>query len=100
LKWTVKKVKNRAILSAAAAWTIYSIAAGKGPFNKKRFKEQHEALSRYVDNNYPDCSYSPITMHGRGWSSCVKKYGRIMCFVYFTKDDNGNYIFTESKDRK
>ena len=63
------------MLSAAAAAGLYGFATGKGPFNKARFKEQHDALSRYVDNNYPDCSYTSIAASGTGWMSSVRRRG-------------------------
>ena len=93
-----KRLKCRAMLTAAAAAVVYSAVAGKGLFNKPRFREQHEALGRYVDNNYRGCTYSSITIHGRGWSSCVKRFGRPVCYIYFSKSPDGTYVFTESKN--
>ncbi len=97
---TGKRAKHIAMLVTAAGATAYSVIAGKGVFNKPRFKEQHEALSKYVDSNYPDCTYSPITLHGKGWSSAIKRRGSVVVFVYFAKSDNGVYIFTESTEKK
>lgn len=94
-----KQFKRKALLSAAAATAIYSVVTGKGAFNKFRFRQQHEELSRYVDCNYPDCTYSAITMHGNGWSSVIKRYGRVMCYIYFSKGEDGDYIFTESQEK-
>ena len=94
-----KQFRQRTFLTAAAAAAVYSVAAGKGPFNKLRFSEQHEALSRFVDNNYPDCSYSAITVHGKGWASVIRRRGRTVKFVYFLKGRDGNYIFTESDEK-
>lgn len=90
-----KKTGKKLILATAAATAIYSLAAGKGPFNKYTFKKQHEELSKYVDENYPDCAYSPITRHGKGWAATVLRHGKPVSFVYFIKSDNGAYIFTE-----
>ncbi len=95
----VKKVKRGAMLTTAIAATVYSFAAGKGLFNKLRFKEQHEELARYVDANYPGCSYAPVTKHGNGWSSAVRSMGRPIVFLYFSKSPNGVYVFTESKEK-
>ena len=95
----LKKFKGRTVLTAAAAAAVYSFAAGKGPFNRTRFKEQHEELARYVDTNYPDCFYTPITMHGNGWSSAVKRHGRVVSYIYFSKSSDGIYVFTESKQK-
>lgn len=89
-----KKVKGRVMLATAAAATLYSMAAGKGPFNKMRFKDQHEELAKYVDTNYPDCSYSPIEKKGRGYFSTILKMGKPVVYVYFIKGKEG-YVFTE-----
>lgn len=92
-----KQLKRCVMLSAAAAAGLYGFATGKGPFNKARFKEQHDALSRYVDNNYPDCSYTSIAASGTGWMSSVRRRGRTVAVVYFSKSPDGVYVFTESK---
>ncbi len=94
------KAKLVTMLVTVAGAAAYGAVAGKGVFNRPRFKEQHKALSNYVDNNYPGCSYTPITMHGKGWASAVKRNGRVVVFVYFTKSDEGIYIFTESKEKE
>ena len=90
-----KKTGKKLMLATAAAAAIYSVAAGKGPFNKYRFKKQHQELEKYIDTNYPGCSYSPISQHGKGWASSVLKNGKPVSFVYFTKSEDGTYIFTE-----
>lgn len=90
-----KKTGKKLMLATAAIAAAYSVAAGKGPFNKYRFKKQHEELSKYVDTNYPDCSYSPITAHSKGWASAILKAGKPVSYVYFTKSEDGTYIFTE-----
>ena len=94
-----KKTGKRLMLTAAAATAVYSVAAGKGPFNKFRFKKQHEELSKYVDSNYPDCSYAPITAHSKGWASVILKSGKPISYVYFTKSEDGTYIFTELEEQ-
>lgn len=94
-----KVFKKRAFITSVAAGLAYSVIAGKGPFNKMRFKDQHEELAKYVDNNYPNCQYSCIIRHGTGWSSRVLRYGKTISFVYFTKGNDGVYVFTEAKER-
>lgn len=95
-----KKFKRYAFLSGAAAAAIYGIAIGKGPFNRMRFREQHNALSAYVDNNYPDCTYSSIEVSGRGWMSTIKRRGRTVVHVYFSKSPDGVYVFTETTNER
>lgn len=94
-----KKIKNKLFLAGVTAFAAYSAASGKGPFNKYRFKKQHDALAKYVDTNFPDCSYSPITAHGNGWSAAILRGGRTVKFVYFSKGEDGHYIFTELDER-
>ncbi|MBQ3427665.1 MAG: hypothetical protein IJH37_11085 [Clostridia bacterium] len=93
----IRQLKSRALITAAAAAAVYSAVTGKGFFNKPRFREQHEALGKYMENNYPGCTYSPISIHGRGWSSCVRRMGIPVCYLYFSKSEDGTYVFTESK---
>ncbi len=93
------KTGRKLMLATAAAAAVYSVIAGKGPFNKYRFKEQHEELGKYVDTNYPDCSYSHISAHGKGWTATVLRMGKPVSFVYFTKSEDGAYIFTELDER-
>ena len=94
-----KQIKRSAVVIGAFSAALYTLIAGKGFFNRPRFREQHEELSRYVDNNYPECSYSPITIHGSGWSSAIRRHGRVVTFVYFSKSPDGTYVFTESKEK-
>ena len=94
-----RQLRNNTVFAAAATAAVYSLAVGKGPFNRMRFKEQHDALSKYVDNNYPDCAYTPITIHGRGWASKVKRRGQTIRFIYFSKSAEGVYVFTESAQK-
>lgn len=95
----IKKIKNCTILTAAVTAVAYSAVAGKGIFNKIRFRQQHEELGKYIDNNYPDCVYTHVTMHGRGWASSVRRRGKVVSFIYFTKSPDGIYVFTESKTK-
>lgn len=94
-----KSNKGKLFLAGAVAAVAYSAVTGKGPFNKYRFKEQHAELAKYMDTNYPGCSYSPIEAHGKGYTATVIKMGKAIKFIYFTKDEEGNYIFTELNER-
>lgn len=94
-----KKTAKKLMLLTAAAGAIYSAASGKGPFNKYRFKKQHDVLAKYVDTNYPGCSYSAISAHGRGYSAAVLRMGKPISFIYFSKGDDGAYVFTELEEK-
>ena len=94
-----KKTGKKIMFATAIAAAAYSVATGKGPFNKYRFKKQHDELDKYVQTNYPDCSYSAIEMHGKGWASTILRMGKPVCVVYFTRSDDGTYIFTELDEK-
>ncbi len=91
------KKKTMIMLGTAAAAGIYSIAAGKGPFNKIRFKEQHERISRYVKTHYPNALYAPIEATENGWVTVIKRIGLPKIILYVNCDETGNYIFTEAE---
>ena len=61
------KKKTMLCLASAAALGIYSAVEGKGPFNKLKFKDQHEAVAKYMQTHYPKSLYSPITETDKGW---------------------------------
>lgn len=91
------KTKNKILLGTIAAAGIYGVVTGKGVFNKWRFKEQHDAIARYVKGHYPNAAYSPIASAGEGWSTVIIRPGRPKVFLYVTRSENGMYIFHETK---
>ena len=50
------KKKNAVMLASLAAAGIYGAVTGKGIFNKVRFKNQHDAIARYVNSHYPNAA--------------------------------------------
>lgn len=91
------KKKTLIMLGTAAAAGIYSAIKGKGPFNKIRFREQHERISNYVNAHYPNAMYSPIEATDKGWVTVIRRIARPKIILYVTCDNEGNYIFTESE---
>lgn len=91
------KKKNALILAAAAAAGVYSAVNGKGIFNKLRFKEQHDAVARYVDGHYPRAAYTPITAAGNGWTTVIHRPGMQKVFLYLTRSPENVYVFHETK---
>lgn len=89
--------KRTLFLIGAAAAGIYSAAAGKGPFNKIRFKQQHEHIARYVEAHYPNAVYGPVEQAGNGWAVVIRRIGFPNILLYAACDDDGNYIFTEAE---
>ena len=91
------KKKNLFLLTSIAAAGVYSIAAGKGIFNKPRFKEQHEVISRYVNSHYPDATYAPISATSNGYMTVIRRIGKNNIMLYAHKSADGVYVFTESE---
>lgn len=84
------------MVAAVAAAGAYSIIRGKGVFNKPRFKEQHDAVSRYVESHYPNSTYSPIEATENGWVTIIRRINEPQIFLYITKTDDGVYVFNET----
>ena len=90
------KSKTIFMLAGAAALGAYSYIEGKGPFNKIKYKDQHEAVSRYVEAHYPNALYAPITKTENGWMTSVRRFGMEPVVLYITRSEDGMYIFSES----
>ncbi len=96
----VMKKKSKIFLGTLAVAGVYSAVTGKGVFNKWRFKDQHNAVSRYVKGHYPNSVYTPITASGDGWATVILRPGYPKVFLYITRSDDGMYIFHETKINK
>jgi hypothetical protein len=90
------KKKTLFMIGTAAAAGIYSAVKGKGPFNRLRFKEQHDSISRYVETHYPNALYSPISATANGYVTVIRRIGQPNIILYVTRDSMGNYIFSET----
>lgn len=91
------KRKTLFLIGTAAAAGIYSAMTGKGPFNRIRFKEQHERISHYVETHYPGALYTPVEATEKGWVTVIKRLGMPKIILYVNRDEMGNYIFTETE---
>ena len=83
-------------LGAVAVAGIYGFVNGKGLFNKPRFKEQHDAISRYVDSHYPGAVYSPIEATENGYMTVISRPRQPKILLYTEKTPDGVYVFNES----
>ena len=93
-----KKKKIHPLLTATSgllAMGAYNYVKGNGIFNKTRFKNEHEALSRYVDAHYKKAFYSPIVAVPDGWTSVITTLDGKQIAVFISKFDN-SYIFKET----
>lgn len=80
---------------AAAAVTLYSAIEGKGIFNHIRFKNEHDAIARYVESNYPGAAYSPVQKTELGYAVIIKRPKSSNVMLYATQCQDGHYIFKE-----
>ena len=94
----MKGNKFATLAISAAIVAAYSAITGKGIFNKLRFKDEHDAIGRYVESNYPGAKYSPIQKTELGFAVVVsrgKDASNIM--IYATPTADGHYVFREVK---
>lgn len=91
----IMKKKTLFLIGAAAAG-IYGAVKGKGPFNRLRFKKQHERIANYVETHYPRAVYSPISATEKGYVTVIRRLGQPSIILYVTIDSDGNYIFSEN----
>ena len=97
------KKKTMLYLASAAAVGIYSAIEGKGPFNKLKFKDQHEAVLKYMQTHYPKSLYSPITETQNGWMTVIRRLSAPNIILYITRTPDGHFVFREEPlppDRK
>jgi len=92
-----RKNRRLPVLLGVAVWEAYRFYKGKGIFNKLRYKQQHEALSNYLETHYPNAFYSDIIEAEDGWSCIVTDSGR-RTVVYMTKTDDGTFVFWEKEN--
>ena len=83
-------------LGAVAVAGIYGYVNGKGLFNKPRFKEQHDAISRYVDSHYSGAVYSAIEATEKGYMTVISRPRQPKILLYAEKTPDGVYVFNES----
>lgn len=93
----MNKKKLLGFTAAAAAATAYSAVTGKGPFNKMRFKNVHEAVSRYVEGHYPGAVYSPVQKTELGYGVIIRRPNSARVLLYAVPTEEGHYVFKEIK---
>lgn len=94
-----KKKKLNPLLTltvTAAAAGLYNYIKGNGIFNKSRFKNQHDAVSRYVEAHYPNAFYSPIISTDTGWLTVITTKDDKRISLSITKCENSVYVFKET----
>ncbi len=92
--------KNKKFLFTAAASLVsagvYHYIKGTGIFNKYRFKNQHDAIARYVDAHYKGAYYSPINTIPNGWITVITTKDSNQITLTVTCSSDNMYIFKET----
>lgn len=91
-----KEHKLFAILAGIAAIGSYRAIKGKGSFNKLRFNEQHDAVSKYIETHHPGAFYSPLEPTKNGWT-CIITDHNTRYILHLMCSENGIYVFDEEK---
>lgn len=90
------KKKFFTLAAAAATAILYSAVTGKGVFNRMRFKNEHDAIARYVESNYPGAAYSPIQKTEMGYAAVIRRPNRgAKIMLYAMPCEGGHYVFKE-----
>ena len=89
------KKKTLFMLAGAAALGAYSAIEGKGPFNKIKFRDQHDAVSKYVETHYPNALYSPISKTENGWVTIIRRFNKPCIVLHISKTSDGMFVFNE-----
>ena len=90
--------KRHAIILGAAAAGVYSALAGKGIFNKIRYKEQARAISDYMRSHHPGAEFGEITPTQKGYMTVISPGdGSPKIILYAVKTPQGVYVFHETE---
>ncbi len=89
-----KKLPIIAALSGIAVAAGYRIIKGHGVYNRIKFKDEHNAISHYLETNHPNATYSAITNTGDGYYTIVTN-GSEKFMLTVTKTEDGMYIYHE-----
>lgn len=87
-------LKSPVFWGLAAAGAYHAIK-GTGIFNRPRFAQQHDAISKYVETNYPNAAYSPIIQTQNGWATVITAPGGKQIPLYVSRTSDGVYVYKE-----
>ena len=91
-----KKYGLLTVMAGPAVTGVYNYVKGNGVFNKSRFKDQHDAVARYVDAHYPGAFYSPIQAMDYGWITVITTSENKRISLTITKCDDNIFVFKEA----
>ncbi len=89
-----KKLPIIATISGVAIAAGYRIIKGHGVFNRIKFKDEHIAVTHYLETNHPGATYSSIVNTGDGYYTIITD-GSDKFMLTVTKTEDGMYIYHE-----
>lgn len=90
--------KRDALLIGAAAAGVYRAIAGKGIFNKIKYKEQLSAINGYIRAHHPGARHSEVTKTSKGYMTVVSRNDQSpKIILYASKTPEGVYVFHETE---
>ena len=87
--------KKIALIGAGTA-LAYSFVKGLGIFNVPRFYNQHKAIKKYLETNYPSAHAGDIFKTKLGWG-CIINNNNQQILITLEKTNDKNYVFTEKE---
>lgn len=97
MKFSKKHFSVIAACTAAAAAGIYGYIKGAGFLNGPRFRQQHDAVGRYVEARHPGASYAPITACPGGWHTVITDTNGEKYDLFINAARDGMYVYSEVK---
>ena len=73
----------------------YKAAKRMGIIDRIRYKDEYEALDRYVKSHYPTAKVSPLEETDTGFVCVVTKPEGSMILLSMTEASDGVYVFSE-----
>lgn len=92
----MKKSTGKLLAGIAIAGVFcYKAAKRMGIIDKLRYKDEYEALDRYVKSHYPTAKLSPLEETDTGFVCVVTKPEGNMILLSMTEANDGVYVFSE-----
>ena len=85
--------RKKLLLAVGGVALAYCYASGKGVFNKLRYKNEIDAVKRYVETHYSGASIGKIEAHENGKYVCPINYNGRKILLILTKTEDGMYVF-------
>lgn len=92
----MKKSTGKLLVGVAVAGAFcYKAAKRLGVIDRIKYKDEYEALDRYVKGHYPTAKASPLEKTDTGFICVITKLEGNMVLLSMTEASDGVYIFAE-----